>query len=70
MKLGFVAQAFVNLQQARHRSDYDIEEPLDASDAVLRVNQAIDAFRAWKEIKDADITQDYLYSLLFKDRNF
>jgi hypothetical protein len=43
------------LQQARHRADYD---------------RAISAFHAWKEIKDADLAQDYLYSLLFKDRNF
>jgi hypothetical protein len=69
-KLGLVAEAFVELQQARHRADYDIEEPLDPSGALLRVEQAISAFRTWKEIKNTDIAQDYLYSLLFKDRNF
>jgi len=69
-KLGLVAQAVVDLQQARHMADYDIEAPLDSSDALLRVEQAIGAFYTWKEIKDADIAQDYLYSLLFKDRTF
>lgn len=69
-KLRGVAQAVVDLQQARHRADYDIAEPFDASDALLLVEQAINAFHAWNEIKDAEIAQDYLYSLLFKDRNF
>ena len=67
-KLGLVAQAVVDLQQARHRADYDIEEPHDGSDPLLRVEQAISAFHTWKEIKDAALSQDYLYSLLFKDR--
>ena len=56
-KLGLVAQAVVDLQQARHRADYDIEEPLDASDALLRIEQALSAFDTWKEIKDADLSQ-------------
>lgn len=69
-KLGLVAQGVVELQQARHRADYDMEKPLDPSDARLLVEQAIKAFHAWKEIKDADISQDFLYSLLFRDRSF
>ncbi len=69
-KLGLVARAFVELQQARHRADYDIEEPLDASDALHLVEQAISAFHVWNEVKDAGLAQDYLYSLLFKDRSF
>ncbi len=69
-KLGLVAQGVVDLQQARHRADYDTEEPLDAADALLRVEQAISAFYTWQEIKDENISQDYLYSLLFKDRTF
>jgi hypothetical protein len=47
-KLGLVAQAVVDLQQARHRADYDIGEPLDASYALLLVEQAISAFHARK----------------------
>lgn len=54
------------MQQARHRADYDIEEPLDPSGALLLVERAISAFHAWKEIKDADIAQDYLYFTSFQ----
>lgn len=57
----------MDLQHARHRADYDTEEPLDAADALLRVEQAIDAFYTWREIKDESISQDYMYSLLFRD---
>ena len=32
--------------------------------------QAIDALYAWQEIKDESISQDYMYSLLFRDRSF
>jgi hypothetical protein len=39
-KLSTVAQAFVDLQQARHRADYDIEEPFQPLDAAVHVAQA------------------------------
>ena len=56
-KLGLVAQGVVDLQQARHKADYDIEELLDAEDALLRVEQALNAFHTWKEIRHEDISQ-------------
>jgi len=39
-RLSIVAQAFVDLQQARHRADYDIEEPFQPLDAAVDVAQA------------------------------
>ena len=68
-KLSIVAQAFVDLQQARHKADYDIGEPFQGLDAALDVEQARLAFQEWAEIKDEPIAQGYLYSLLFKDRS-
>jgi hypothetical protein len=58
------------VQQARHRADYDFEEPLDPSHAVLLAERAIGAFHAWNGIRDADIALEYLQSLLFRDRTF
>jgi hypothetical protein len=43
-RLSTVAQAFVDLQQARHRADYDIEEPFQPLDAAVDVAQARLAF--------------------------
>jgi hypothetical protein len=63
------AQAFVDLQQARHRADYDIEEPFQPLDAAVHIAQARLAFLTWDEVKDEPLAQRYLYSLLFKDRS-
>jgi hypothetical protein len=68
LRLSTVAQAFVNLQQARHKADYDIEEQFQPRDAALDVAQARLAFPAWSEVKDEPLAQRYLYSLLFWDR--
>ena len=68
-RLSTVAQAFVDLQQARHKADYDIGEPFPALDAAVDVAQARLAFLVWGQIKDEPLAQGYLYSLLFKDRS-
>ena len=68
-KLSTVAQAFVDLQQARHKADYDIAEPFQPLDAAVDVAQAGLAFRTWAEVKDEPLAQGYLYSMLFKDRS-
>jgi hypothetical protein len=69
LKLSTVAQAFVDLQQARHKTDYDIAEPFQPLDAAVDVAQAGLAFRTWAEVRDEPLAQGYLYSMLFKDRS-
>jgi len=69
LRLSTVAEAFVDLQQARHKADYDIEEPFQPLDAAVDVAQARLAFAAWAEVRDEPLAQRYLYSLLFKDRS-
>ena len=68
-RLSTVAQAFVDLQQARHKADYDIGEPFGPVDAAVDVAQARLAFVAWAEVRDEALAQRYLYSLLFRDRS-
>ena len=68
-RLSTVAQAFVDLQQARHKADYDIGEPFRPVDAAVDVAQARLAFVAWAEVRDEPLAQRYLYTLLFKDRS-
>ena len=67
-RLSTVAQAFVDLQQARHRADYDIGEPFGSVDAAVDVAQARLAFVTWAEVRHEPLAQRYLYSLLFRDR--
>ena len=65
--LSIVSQAFVDLQQARHRADYDFGEAFNPLDAAVNVAQARLAFQYWAKVKDEPLAQGYLYSLLFKD---
>jgi hypothetical protein len=68
MELRRVAEAFVELQQARHKADYDVTEPFKPSDAALLVARARLAMGAWERVKSLPSAQRYLYSLLFRDR--
>lgn len=66
--LSAVATTFVDLQEARHRADYDVETEFKHSEAALYVELARVTFEAWAEVKDEPLAQRYLYSLLFRDR--
>ena len=68
-RLATVAQAFVDLQQARHKADYDIAEPFQPLDAAVDVAQSRLAFLTWAEVRGGPLAQGYLYNLLFKDRS-
>lgn len=64
-----VAEAFVELQNARHIADYDngrFWNPLETIDAV---DMAGGAFEAWDDAKHTDIAQEYLVSLLIRPRD-
>jgi hypothetical protein len=68
VELAKVAEAFVRLQQARHDADYDLEEPLAQADANTHVKQANFAFISWEKTRDSDLAKEYLFSLLFKEK--
>lgn len=63
-----VAQAFIILQQARHDADYNLERPLDPADAIAQVDRANSAFVSWEVASDSEVGREYLFSLLFKER--
>ena len=63
-----VAQSFIILQQARHDADYNLEKPLDRDDAIELVDQANSAFASWEMTCDSDVAKEFLFSLLFKDK--
>ena len=64
-----VAQAFIILQQARHDADYNLERLLDPADAVAQVDRANSAFVSWEIVGDSEVARDYLFSLLFKEKD-
>lgn len=53
------------MQQARHKADYDVEEPYQPIAAAVAVARAA-GFR--DVVRDKPFTQRYLYSLLFRER--
>jgi hypothetical protein len=66
-RLSTVAQAFADLQQARHKADYDIGEPFEPVDAAVDVAQARLAFAAWAEVRGGklgDLTDDALQAAI------
>jgi hypothetical protein len=63
-----VAQSFIILQQARHNADYDLEKPLDPKDALGRVDLASSAFVSWEMTRNSESAKEYLFSLLFKEK--
>ena len=63
-----VAQAFIILQQARHDADYNLEKPLDRDDAIEMVDQANSAFASWEMTRNSEVAKEYLFSLLFKEK--
>lgn len=67
-ELYIVAGNFVELQEMRHKADYDLEEPWTYVEAGTALALAETAFESWERVKTEPIAQDYLFSLLFKER--
>lgn len=63
-----VAQAFGDLQEARRKADYDINDSIPFDTAENYHVLATVAFEEWQHVRRHARAQDYLYSLLFKDR--
>ena len=67
--LKFVAKTFGELQQNRHKADYDNAKFWMKTEALELVRSAERAFGEWRSIRDEQIAQHYLISLLVKRRN-
>ena len=50
-----VAQAFVDLQQARHDADYNLAERFTLSETVSFVDQARKAIESWETLRKDDL---------------
>jgi uncharacterized protein (UPF0332 family) len=63
-----VAAAFVDLQEARHRADYDLTQLFTRSDSIQLVSRADSAFSDWKAVRSSDNASAFLAALLFERR--
>jgi len=59
-----VADAFIRLQDFRHRADYENTFTLTPIEALRQIALACDAFASWNTIRKERIAQDYLLALL------
>jgi uncharacterized protein (UPF0332 family) len=64
MDLQKVADAFIRLQDFRHKADYDNTFTLTHTEALRQIALASDAFASWSAIRKEKIAQDYLLALL------
>ncbi len=64
-----VAKAFIRLQDQRHIADYDNSTPWTQSEVLDEWGRAAKAFADWDSIRNEDIAQEYLVSLLIKPRD-
>ena len=63
-----VVDAFIQLQQQRHTADYDNSKQWARTEVLTQIGTVTSAFQCWKVIRDEDIAQAYLVSLLGRDR--
>ena len=66
--LYFVAQAFRDLQEARHKADYGLSDSVPFEVAENYHVLAMVAFEEWQRVRRHPRAHGYLFSLLFKDR--
>jgi hypothetical protein len=64
--LQVVADAFFQLQEARHRADYDIrpDRGFRREEARTQIRRAREAFEAWQRVREDPAAEVYLLALL------
>lgn len=66
--LRFAAKAFVDLQEARHRADYDMSHDLARASAGALVRLGEDTFAAWARVRKSANATVFLTALLLGTR--
>jgi len=62
-----VAQAFVDLQQARHEADYDTARRFTRAEAIDLVDQCDQAFANWQTVHRTPSAEAFMVGLLAHD---
>jgi len=67
-ELNQIGAAFVDLQEARHRADYDMSETFDRVSVLQTIDQATKATVAWKTVRNKPNANLFLAALLLHSR--
>lgn len=62
--LEIVANAVIDLQEARHEADYNVDQRFSRSEASDVIAQAAAAFQAWQRVRNHPAARNYLAALL------
>ena len=63
-----VVNTFVQMHEQRELADYDYSSNWTRTDVLPKVEGVTAAFKAWKAIRNEDIAQAFLFTLLYKKR--
>ena len=63
-----LAQAFVELQQARHEADYDLTRAFTRRDALDFVDRTEQAFKDWRTVEGTPAGDAFLIALLLRSK--
>ena len=63
-----VADTFVQMQQDRHIADYDNARKWSRTETAAKISSVQSAFQNWNQIRLSSPAQDYLVSLLLRER--
>lgn len=64
--IAIIADAFVELQEARHAADYDPSELFIRPDVLAMIDLVDQAFTAWRVVKDTPNANVFLAALLLE----
>ena len=66
-RLKSIAQAFVDLQEARHHADYNLRKSFTRNEAEKLIDLAEQAFTDWQVIRNDDLARIYLACFLLNN---
>lgn len=67
-EINSVASALVELQEARHKADYDLTEAFDRVQVLSRVEQARKALNDWRAVRGTPNANVFLAALLVHNK--
>lgn len=68
--LHLISKTFVEMQEHRHHADYNGERTWSRTDVLQKIESVEAAFQSWKEIRDEHEAQNFLVTLLLKERKY
>ena len=63
-----VTEKLVQMLQSRHTADYDSSTKWTRTDADAKVESVVAAFQSWRAIRNEHAAQNFLVTLLLKER--